>query len=185
MFSSTKKVSDEQLIDDLVKLLGKYVPSHSQKAEEVLGGSAESLFLFYTWLYTYLSTQAMAHNLGVSTRTLALEGKLEDYLIEYASSSAPKNDEKDKLIVAHKKEYEGIAQNLGDAFMKEAYTAAYIEPVAKAAVVELTRLYTTKPLQEFADEIGGAEFKRFLIVVNQCYEFNAAANKLLSKRVLS
>jgi hypothetical protein len=187
MFSSTKKVSEQQLLNEIKTLLGKSVLKHSKVAESSIGEGKDSVFMLYVWIYTYLATQSMVHHLGLSTSTIVLQGKLEDMLIDEASSSGQDSESTTKLKANHKKVYKAIADRFNKAVAKEEayYDPLYMKVVSKIAVSVLAENYTDKSLEDYANEIGTTNFKKLLVIIAQSHEFNNDISKLLSKRTLA
>lgn len=187
MFLSVKKVSEDQLLNEVKALLGKSVVKHSKVVESSIGEGKDSVFMLYVWIYTYLATQAMVHHLGLSARTMVLEGKLEVMLIDEASSSGQDRDSITKLKSNHERVYKAIADRFNKAVAKEEayYDPLYMKVVSKVAVSILAENYTNKSLEDYANEIGAVNFKKIIVIIAQSYEFNSEINKLLSKRKLT
>ncbi len=187
MFSSTKKVNEEQLLNEIKSLLEKSVLKHSKVAESSIGEGKDSVFMLYVWMYTYLTTQAMNRHLGLSTSTMVLQGRLEDMLIYEASGGGQDSESTTKLKANHKKVYKAVSERFNKAVAKEEayYDPLYMKVISKVAVSVLAENYTDKSLEDYANEIGTTNFKKLLVVIAQSHEFNNDISKLLSKRTLT
>lgn len=185
MFSSTKRISEQQLIDEVKHLLGKRVVKHSRATEAVIS-DGRSLFLTYTWIYTFIASKEITISLGPSASSIVISGNFENSLIEDASRSGASTKEIEALRAKHEEVYGSIASRFNKAIQDEDahYDPLYMREVSKVAMGIIAEQCTGKTLEALTRENGFDGFSKYLIISKHCNEFYRDVKKLLAKRKL-
>jgi hypothetical protein len=181
MFSSTKRVNEQQLISEVKQLLGKHVTKDSQRAESITG-AANSLFMLYVYFYIYIAQRQIWDNCGLLKGLSAGNLLIASLIADVAKGAS--NDADSKIVEKQQRDiYETISNRLHKANATDGDDEFSINLVATEAMSVVAEKVTGKKISELQQ--GGFDaISKFLIVTKQCSDFDKDVAKLLSKREL-
>lgn len=180
MFSSSKKVNEQQLVNEVKGLLGKHVMKHSRQAE-ALSNSNSSLFMMYVYIYIYIAQQEIWDKCGL-LKGLSAGNLLINSLIRDVAKGANPQDA-DATEKQQRKIYEKVSDRLHKANASKGNNDFDIDTVAHEAMMLVAEKITGKNFSQLQSE-GFDGLGKFLVVTKHCIDFDREVSKLLSKRVL-